>query len=256
MNKKRMSIMTAIMLAGMVWQAQASLFTDNFNRTAVAGTTNGADIGSGYVISSTTATAGKFALNGTQLTGGGGAGSAHIVLSYQGLVASNTAGSSFQASIDVTPSSYSVGLLNGLVFNFQNATNYYYARISAGASLGAGNLSFGQFVDSTAPAAFSGTVSSLNIVTGTVYTLTISSDTAGTFDYTLIGGTLNLSGTFSDTVGGVDFSNGYVGAYAALSNGNPKFDNFSVTVIPEPATIGMMGLGAVAAMLLRRMRTR
>jgi hypothetical protein len=102
---------------------------------------------------------------------------------------------------------------------------------------------------------FGGGLSGLSMEAGTAYRLTISSGTAGTFDYSLVGGTLNnVTGTVSDTVGGVDFSNGYVGAYGRLSNSNPKFDNFSVTVIPEPATIGMMSLGALITMLIRRMR--
>jgi hypothetical protein len=34
------------------------------------------------------------------------------------------------------------------------------------------------------------------------------------------------------------------------------FTNGTVTVIPEPATIGMLGLGALITLMIRRMRTR
>ncbi|MCF7817531.1 MAG: PEP-CTERM sorting domain-containing protein [Kiritimatiellales bacterium] len=252
MKKNNAGLLTMIALTGMVWNVQASLvFTDNFDRT-VASTANGADIGSGYVISSTSPTAGKFQLSGTQLAGGGGTGSANLVLSYQGLVASNTAGSSFQASMDVSCATFNNGLQNGLAFNYQNSTNFYFARISNGGSLGAGYLVFGQIVNGTL-STFTETATGLSIAASTAYTLTISSDTAGEFGYSLIGGTVNLSGTALDTVGGIDFSNGYVGAYAIISNSNQRFDNFSVTTIPEPATLGMIGLSTGLLLTLRRL---
>ncbi len=70
------------------------------------------------------------------------------------------------------------------------------------------------------------------------------------------------TGTYSLISGTVDFSNITNKTLAtALSIGSGKlayFDNtggLQLTVIPEPATIGMLGLGAIITIMIRRMRT-
>jgi hypothetical protein len=118
-----------------------------------------------------------------------------------------------------------------LVFNFQDATNFYYARISSGATLGTGVLQYGQIVNGVA-SAFAGSMTGLNIETGTVYTITVSSEAAGTFDVALKGGTVDLSTTVADTAAGGDFTDGYVGIYQIISNPNTRFDNFAIQTGP------------------------
>lgn len=221
-------LLLAFCLGGVAGQAQAGIFSDDFNRADVAATTNGADIGSGYVISSVSylTNPGRFQIIGNELAPGSGGGT-NIVLNYQGFQAKNTAGNSFQASIDITLGTFAVGINPGLVFNFQNATNFYYARISSGATPGAGVLQYGQIVNGVA-AAFTGAMTGLNVETGKVYTLTVASNTAGTFSITLKGGSVDIGTMVIDTAVGGDFTDGYVGIYQIISNSNTRFDNFAV----------------------------
>jgi uncharacterized membrane protein YidH (DUF202 family) len=75
-------------------------FTDNFDRANVANTTNGALIGTGYVITSVTGE-GNFSIDSNKVRAGGTVGN-HRVLSYQGFEVENTGGNSFAASIVLT----------------------------------------------------------------------------------------------------------------------------------------------------------
>jgi lysophospholipase L1-like esterase len=213
---------------------QGRLFTDDFTRANVAAT-NGSYIGSGYVITSTNGLGtAQFSITNNILTTGGTApaNGNHRVLSYQGFLAENTAGKSFTTSIDITLGLYSTGVNAGLAFNFQDEKNFYWARLVSSTASTATNglLQFGQVVNGILSAFTAENISLLNVKTGTVYNLTISSSAAGAFSYALVGGTLNLSSNITDIVGGVDFTNGYVGIYAANNTGSPRFDNFSVTV--------------------------
>ena len=210
-------------------------FTDDFNRANVANTSNGTLIGAGYLITSVTGE-GNFSIDTNKVRAGGAVGN-HRVLSYQGFEAENTGGRSFETSVEITLGVYNQLINSGLAFNFQDANNFYYARLVSQTAAEAGNgiLQFGQIVAGTGTS-FAGNITGLNVETGVAYTLTVSSSAAGSFSYGLTGGTLNLSGNFSDNVGGIDFSDGYVGLYQSISNGNTQFDNFSISVIPEPAS--------------------
>jgi hypothetical protein len=61
-----------------------------------------------------------------------------------------------------------------------------------------------------------------------------------------------LTGTATDTT--LNLSGGNAGFYSSGINTSVRFDDLSITSIPEPATIGMLGLGALVTMLVRRMR--
>lgn len=256
MKKNRISLLVIGIFVGMVWQAQASLFTDSFTRANVTNATVGTNIGADYVITKVSGALPTFSITSGQVTMGAAGGAvANGVLSYQGFLAKNTAGNSFAASVDITLGAYNNGINPGLAFNFQDASNFYYARIlTSGTGTGAGVLQISQMVNGAAEAVVN--VAGLNLYTATAYTLGISSAASGVFTYTLTGGSVNLSNTVTDATGTAAFTDGYAGIYQNIGNTNTKFDNFSVTSIPEPATIGMMGLGALATLLLRRMRTR
>jgi hypothetical protein len=215
-------------------------FTDNFNRANVANTTNGSLIGAGYVITSVTGV-GNFSIDSNKVRAGGDTGN-HRVLSYQGFEAENTGGNSFAASIVLTLGVYNQTINSGLAFNFQNANNFYYARLVSQTAANAGNgiLQFGQIVAGTGASFTNANVTSLNVETGVAYTLSVSSSTAGSFTYGLTGGTLNLNGSFSDNAEGGDFSNGYVGLYQSIANGNTQFDDLAITVVPEPTTASLL----------------
>jgi hypothetical protein len=216
-------------------------FTDNFNRANVANTTNGALIGAGYVITSVSGAAEFSIQSNTARTGG--AAATNRVLSYQGFQAENTGGNSFTSSIVLTLGVYNQSINPGLAFNFQDANNFYYARIASQttATTTNGILQFGQIVAGTGTSFTGVNVTGLNIETNVAYTLTIGSTNAGSFTYGLTGGSLNLSGSFTDNIGGVDFTNGYVGLYQIIGSANTQFDDFSVvTVVPEPTTASLL----------------
>jgi len=253
MNLLRCKLQFASLALLVIGMAPASLpaqiinqFTDDFNRANVANTTNGALIGTGYVITSVTGE-GNFSIDSNKVRAGGTVGNQRV-LSYQGFEAENTGGNSFAASIVLTLGVYNQGINSGLAFNFQDATNFYWARLVSQTAADAGNgvLQFGQMLDGTATSFTGVNVPSLNVETGVAYTLSVSSSTAGAFTYGLTGGTLNLSGSFSDNIGGVDFSDGYVGLYQNVANGNTQFDDLSITVVPEPTTASLLILCGIA----------
>jgi len=233
-------------------------FTDNFNRANVAYTTNGSLIGAGYVITSVTGE-GNFSITNNTVLTGGVAGN-HRVLSYQGFEVENTGGNSFAASIVLTLGAYNQGINSGLAYNFQDASNFYWARLVSQTAANAGNgvLQFGQIVAGTSTSFTGVNVTSLNVETGVAYTLSVSSSTAGSFTYGLTGGTLNLNGSFSDNIGGVDFTNGYIGLYQNVANSNTQFDDFSVvTVVPEPTTASLLILcGIVGGAFLYKRKSK
>jgi hypothetical protein len=216
-------------------------FTDNFNRANVDSTTNGSLIGPDYVITSNTGD-GYFSIEDNQLRTRILSG-ANRVLSYQGFQAENTGGSEFTASIKITLGAYNAGINPGLAFNFQDANNFYWARLGSQTAADAGNgfLQFGQIVAGTSTSFTGANLTNLNLATNIAYTLSIASSAAGLFTYGLTGGTLNLNGNFSDNVAGGDFSNGYVGIYQNTANSNTQWDDFSVVaVVPEPSTASLL----------------
>lgn len=222
--------------------ASAVVFTDDFNRADVALTTNGASIGADYVISNQGTGSAQFQITSNQLATGGTSGPTNEILSYQGFQLQNTgAGESFNLSLDVTTlNSHSGSVLYGLAFNFTDANNWYAARISTGTSLGTGNFQLVQCVAGTV--AQVAVVSNLSIATSSAYTMTIASNAAGVFDYTLVGTSVNINGTWTDASS--PMFDGYAGMYINNTNTNPKFDNFSVTTVPEPSTWALIGLGS------------
>lgn len=233
-----------ILMSGTVSLVCAETFFDDFNRANTGPVMNGADIGTGYIL----ATVGgigtvpasivekQFKLNGE--------GPKLRTLSYQGFQAENTAGKSFEASVDIILANYAQTVNVGMVFNLQDEKNFYWVRIVSSTESGGndGILQFGQVVNGAVAAFTDAAIKGLNLQTKTVYSLSIASSKAGAFEYTLTGGTLNLSGARTDNVGDVDFLNGYVGLYAANSSGQPVFDNFSVTTHTDLQVVGFAEL--------------
>jgi hypothetical protein len=247
------SILLGMLACGASTASAAVIFTDDFNRANVALTSTGSNIGANYVITQSTGAA-QFQITSNQLASGGTA-AGNSVLSYQGLQLQNTGvGESFNLSLDVTTLGInSNSLLYGLVFNYTDANNYYAARISTGATAGTGNFQLIQNVGGTITGVAN--IANLSIATSDVYTMTISSNTAGTFGYTLNGTGVNISGTWTDASS--PMSDGFAGVHISSANATPKFDNFSVTTVPEPATVAMIGIGLTFLLWnLRRRRTQ
>ena len=155
-------------------------------------------------------------------------------------------GNSFDLSMDVD----AIGSVwAGIVFNYNNPSNYYMLRFKGDYQgyqvLGIrDNGSPNVIVNVDAPSTFA-----LN----TFYTLSVASDTAYEFDYSIKeagSGTVVVSGS---CIGDESLAvGGYAGALFSNSGPYAQYDNFSLKVIPEPATFGLLGLAGAAALFIRR----
>jgi|GEM_PF-4230075 len=256
MRKAILGITTGLLC----FAAQASLVTDNFNRANAGLNTNAAtSIGGAYELSQTTgdkkAQAGI--TNNTAFFGQTTAGTVNagnIVLRRADISLQNSlAGQSFTVSADITThNAASASLLYGLAFNYQtNNATYYAARLNTGG--GANVLQFVQY-NGTNVTTVKTITNSVALAISSIYNLQVTSTNTGSFSYILTGIGLDggsLAGTVTASLG---LSDGYAGLYTSAANNNPRFDNLSITSIPEPATIGMLGVGALVTLLFRRMR--
>lgn len=244
--KKMMVIIAMVLCVSSVW---AALINDNFNRTDTSYSTSGTTIGANWVNSMGTDT---WKVSNSNLFVNSVSSPTHAILYNNALSTVSGGGTNFTLKADV-----SAGVANGwagITFNYQNPTNYYQLRIK-------GNSSAYQLISVVNGA--NGTVmvnktdATTTFAVGTLYSLTVTSSDAYNFGFTIteVGSStvLNLTTTAVDP--NSLFAGGYAGLYTPTSNAadpDAKFDNFSLQVIPEPATIGMLGLGAVAVFLIRR----
>lgn len=241
--------------------AQAALFTDDFSRANTAFETNEtASIGSGYVLSQTAGTrtaqarilSGQIQFNQDLTTGSLNAN--NVVLRQTGIELTNSeVGDSFSVSADIKTFNIASGtLLYGLAFNYQPDGSFYAARLNTGNT--ANVLQFIRVNSAGAVGGFGNIANSVTLDADSLYTITIQSSAVGVFNYTLDGANLDggqLTGTATDT--SLNLANGKAGFYTSSTNTNPLYDNLSITTIPEPATLGLLGFATVALLGLRRM---
>jgi hypothetical protein len=244
--KKSIAIISILLGASTVW---AALITDNFNRDNVALTTDGSQIGANWVSSKAVA---QWGISGNRLISENPASPAgHAVLYNTGVSTVSGNGTNFTVSLDVMALSGTTDPWAGIVFNYQDANNFYWFRLKGNAN----NYSLVRFVDGSVQNIVATTAGS-NFAFDTDYTLKVYSSAAYTFDYEIketLSGTVLVSGTATDADS--NFTGGYAGVLQSTTGADRNsFDNFSVEVIPEPATIGMLAVGTVGVLALRRMR--
>jgi len=241
--------------------AQADVFSDDFNRANTAFETNEtSSIGSGYVLSQTVGTrmaqarilSGRIQFNQDLTTGSANAN--NVVFRQTGIeLANSDSGDSFTVSADIkTFNVVSSTLLYGVAFNYQPDGSFYAARLNTGNAANA--LQFIRVNAAGSVGGFGNIANSVTLATDSTYSLTIQSSTVGVFNYTLTGSNLDggqLTGTATDT--SLNLANGQAGFYTSATNTNPLYDNLSIETIPEPATLGLVGLAAAALMGLRRL---
>jgi hypothetical protein len=259
MEMKIKAMGMGIVVLALVASAHAELiFEDNFNRdNTTANTSANVSIGENYELvqqstSSFDATA-KITSNKVGI-GQLGANANNVSLLYKGLSLGNTAfsGNSFSISGNITTVGFNNSGLYGLTFNHQDDGSFYAARIQNNSTTAL------QFVRSDKGGAVTGFANIANTVVldkGSTYFLKIDSSSPGVFSYTLTGASLDnggtLSGTVTDTI--LQLNGGYAGFYNSFGNTGPRFDDLSITVIPEPATLGLFSVSAAGLMLMRRL---
>ncbi|MEI8206931.1 MAG: PEP-CTERM sorting domain-containing protein [Kiritimatiellales bacterium] len=246
--KKSIAIITLLLGVTTAW---AGLIADDFNRVNTAYSTAGSTIGANWVNPSS---ANKFSISNNVLYMDAVGGGNNCILYNNAQQTLSGSGSSFTLSAQVAGHATVTATWQGVVFNYQNASNYYTLRFKTGA---AGYQLLGVSNNATIVVK-SGNSTAGNFAAGTLYAVTVASDAAYDFDYSIksVDGLTTFVSTNS-----VDANSFFTGGYAGLYLGsapNPapdsRFDNFNLTVIPEPATIGMFGLAAVLILLFRRSR--
>jgi hypothetical protein len=105
--------------------ADKGVWTDNFNRMDTGPVSDGKEIGPDYLIAAKGGRKGALQIKQQRITGCGKAQLADTVMSYQGLEL-NPSGFSVSADLKLTKDA---ARSIGVVFNFQDAENFYKARI-------------------------------------------------------------------------------------------------------------------------------
>jgi len=155
-------------------------------------------------------------------------------LLYTGLSLSDTTviGNSWTLSGQIKTHNATNGILSyGLIFNRLSNGSFYAARIDTGS-----DTTVLQFIRSDAGGSaveFAAITNTSSLALSSLYELSISSSAPGQFGYSLSGANItgSLSGTATDTA--LNLNGGYAGFYMSTVNNNPRFDNFSLTVVPN-----------------------
>lgn len=149
------------------------------------------------------------------------------------------------------------GTYAGVAFNVQDQDNLYALRIKTGTT----QAQVVKVVNGSVSNVESGSTSmTANSVAGQIYTFTISCDESGTFDYTITEkDSSTVLNQITSSTSTVVFDGGFGGLYlwhGELAGNSPEavYDNFNLEVIPEPATISLLGVSALVMFLLRRVR--
>jgi len=163
----------------------------------------------------------------------------------------NGSGNSFDLSLDVAGRAANVW--SGVVFNYNNSSNYYTIRIKAETD---DYQILARRSNNTWKVMKTGNASS-NFVAHRFYTINVTSDTAHTYDFTITDTT--SSTVVGSETGVVDNESLYSGGYAGLAlysqhatNEYGRYDNFSLETIPEPATLGMVAMLGGAIFFIRK----
>lgn len=220
------------------------VFTDDFNRANTGTVTTGLAMGNAsYAITS----ANQYNPTLLQIldnaaTGPGVIGASFAVLSYQGFTL-NSANFTVSGLLKAT-SPLAAAEQWGVVWNFQDYNDFYWARISSPTGLQIGKMLNG--------VASADTYTIPSVATGTPYTMTVSSTAAYSFGISLVGGATNFSKTYTDA--GNSFTGGYGGALWATPHAHLRVDSLSVTTIPEPTTWALLAFSLMTVLVIRRRR--
>lgn len=233
----RASVLAATLFGlGLAASAGPITYTDDFNR-----------VGSDSLGTNWTSGLYSYVVRNNQATTLYSSGAGPYVTSYVGVDLGSGA-FTVQADVMITGSaSIGNGEHVGLIFNYQNDSNYNVVRWTNSASDPWGNLQAGYVKDGSYNIPGTGLYTAFtgSEPTGSLKTITVSGDGAGNYTLAIGSSTWNFSET--------EFTGGGAGLYISNVHGEGSviFDNFALTV-PEPASLGLLALGGLA--LLRRRR--
>ena len=174
---------------------------------------------------------------------------AEAVLYNDELQTTSGGGDSFTLKLDYA-GRHNVTVWGGVAWNYQDANNFYCLRYKNTTDdyqlLTMRNGSWANVSSGNASAIFADSA---------LYTFEVASSNPYEFTYSITernSGSVVASGTYNPA--GNDFSGGYAGIYQSNTGGaHTVTDNFSLEVIPEPATLGLMGVvGAVGFFIRKR----
>jgi len=231
--KKKFLVIISVLLNAMLLQAAS--IPDDFNRADRAANGNGALIGANWVSSR-----GGWGIEDGRLIQNMSSTQGNAVLYNTALETISGNGTNFTVSLDVM--ALGLNAWAGMAFNFQDADNFYWFRYKGGAS----DWSLSRFVGGNSTHIASGRIDG-TFSFNTDYTLKVNSSAAYTFSYEIkeaVTGLVLVSGTATDAKS--SFTGGYAGVLQSTVGIKNSFDNFSVEVIPEPVTVGMLGFPAGA----------
>jgi len=212
----------------------STTIADNFNRPDTVRSNETSLIGADWNQESTT---NEWLVNSSTL-----ASYARIppgALYNDGLEAVSGNGTNFTVKMDVRAQVATAWV--GLVFNYQDAENYYCLRFKGGAD----DWQLLRRVDDSWGVIKNGHATEPFTYHTDFYTLTVKSDTPYDFDFTFQkSGSPEVLNTITNGVdGNSSFTGGHAGAFVSASGYTAKFDNFRLTVATE-AALGYAGWAA------------
>lgn len=251
--KKSIAVVIALTGIVSVWAdlvVTSTLVTDDFNRTV--GYNSGGAMGApGVWTNGYTGSGAQWGIVNEEASANLGTGSVGLLVN-KALETVSGNGNNFVLSASVKAlydSSWA-----GVIFNYTDENNYYYFRFKSGS----GSWVVQAFKNGVLDRLGAAGTAPVTFENETYYTLTVSSTNLYEFAVSI---KESSSGTVlvSDSRIGVDateqLSGGYGGLYqSALGNDRVRFDNFSLEVIPEPASVGLFVISGALLMLVRRIR--
>lgn len=235
----------SMLITGMLCAASAgwsTIVTDNFNRGNTSPSSDTSLIGANWKQAS--GSTDEWLISGNYLHSHATASPGILYNDALETVSGN--GTNFDLSMDVA--SKTSGAWAGLVFNYQDDSNYYVVRFKSDS---AGYQVLKVVGGSVGVLAYGST--STNVKEDVFYTVSVASDTPYVFNITIKeAGQSEVFGEGQTTDKSNNFTGGYAGGYANSTGYSAGYDNLSLEVIPEPATLGLVGMIAAGLIFVRR----